>query len=519
MDSSIILYIVLGLISIFFIVASIFSGKTWQVLHVLIVAAVFVAAMFAMFLCAATFKTNDTFRTEYEAFKKELDQVETEIGKLREGYAQMDSGEVVRAEDSVRSLKAELSRVLYDRGRVWPNCFVDGFGQNSVTLNLSRWGDQACFQQTQFDAQAGLPEADGEAVPNDPHGIEGRMIVYAFLETPVSGIAEQQRAALLVSSKSDLAGHEEMCKVPTVYLGKFAVSEVSPTTVTLVPTKPLREQQIAAMQDEQSSWRLLETMPVDSFDIFADLDETQLQSLFAPEVIDQYLKDRKPGDRGQDPGERLWMKVRFDRDHEIAVDAPGEPPKSPQQDYNNVGQADPKWLRHGGEGEDRGKAKFTKGEEAIFDPETADDLINRGICEELDRVYVRELRDYDYLFESMHARAASLADTAETIRRDTEILIAEPDGAIAQVNKNIAYREQEINKLKADLAKFTYERDELVKYREAVEREQREVTNFLTSLYHTNLALVVELTAVSQRLEQSIDQRTREAAESAAAVP
>ena len=515
MDGPIVLYIVLGLVAILFIVCSVFSGKTWRVVHILLISAVFLASVILIFLCAAIFKTHDEFRTKYHAFEKRLDETRTNTALMSDGYAQKADGTIERQEDSIRSYSAELRRVLYDRGRVWPNTVAAEFGENSVTLDLTRWGDETFIPAPENEGQlpgAEVAAAEGAAQPPArTHGIEAKMVLYAFLEEPLSVLEDQHRAALLANGKTDLAGLEPVVKVPSVYLGEFVVQEATPATVILVPTVPPSDGQKEVMQS--SSWVLYELMPTDTPEVFASLDEAQLRSLIPEETADSFLRDGKPGDPETDPPERLWFKVKFMADSPtIPVDAPGDPPNTPIRDFDNLGQANPIWLRRGEQGDGPGKVIFKNGQEAVFDPETAELFIDQEICEELDRIYVRELRDYDYLFDTIHARTRKIMDSSITIQLDTNVLVEE-GGAIALAKENVAYREQEVKKLSSDLSQFQHERDEMTEFFDSLEKEYARVNESLTKIYQTNLALAAELASISQQLEDSINERTRAAAQ------
>ena len=103
-------------------------------------------------------------------------------------------------------------------------------------------------------------------------------------------------------------------------------------------------------------------------------------------------------------------------------------------------------------------------------------------------------------------------DSSITIQLDTNVLVEE-GGAIALAKENVAYREQEIEKLGADLSQFQHERDAMTEFFDSLEKEYARVKESLTKIYQTNLALVAELTSISQQLEDSINERTRAAAQ------
>ena len=63
MDNATLMYIVIGLLFIFFVVLLVFSAKSWRVLHLITAFLVFIAAGFLMYFTAATLRTHQELAT------------------------------------------------------------------------------------------------------------------------------------------------------------------------------------------------------------------------------------------------------------------------------------------------------------------------------------------------------------------------------------------------------------------------------------------------------------------------
>ena len=557
MDTATTLYIVLGLLVVFYIVCTIFGAKTWQIAHVLLTFAVFAGSIVFVMFAAATLKTHQQWRSLYHEKSSKLDEVTQQNAVLENGVCLTQSGEL-KVGDSVRGLRLELGRELLDRGRVWRNCIPASIDDDAITLNLSQWGDETCVHVPGDDEDAALEpipieepvvEADGAAAEGEPaegeaadgqpaeaggdprpggkaHGIVAKTVLYGFTESPLAVLNDEQRGALVAGSTLNIAGRETFCKVPWKYLGQFQVTSVTPTSVTLSPMLPLTTGQVATARAGKSSWVLYELCPVDSHQIFADLDETQLKTLFAARtmavqgedyerLVGEYVRDGKTGDKRTDPPDRLWAKVKFKQNHTIDVDAVGKPPPFSLRSFDSLGRALPARLRHGGEGDDVGKVEFAIGDTALLDSESAKELIALKICGKVEgMVYVRELRDYDYLFQRMYSRRVELSDAAEVIQRDTATI----QGSLAKATDVVdRHSTVEQKRLTEDLERFRYERDAVAKYREAVEKQYDDVRTSLSNLYRTNSYLAAQLAELQRGMTDEINRRTEQAATRGAA--
>lgn len=542
------LYAFLGLLAILMIVFTVFSAKTWSVLHVILVFLVFTAQVVMLFYAALVLNTTSVWKHEYEELEKSIAQTRFEIERKRDGIAISPKGELEELDtiqgmdeelnrDSIKELDTALGRALIDRGRVWRNCQLESAEDNQFRLNLADWGDPSLgLSEEEFaaepevaapaDGEEGVAEpavaaevpdegAEDNAEPADnSHKLQEKMVVYGFAEQSIDNLNERQLTALLTGLNGDLTGLDQFCRVPTAYLGQFTVTAVGDTTITITPMLPLTEGKNAEAA-AATHWVLYEIMPIDSHKPFKDLDQTHLQALISAErttlneedyqdLINEYIRDGKEGDPRQDPPQRLWSEVRFLQNHSIEVDAGGEPLPGIDIFFDALGRAQPTFLRRGGEGGNAGRVGFATGETVLFDSVTAKELIDNQICEETGTIFIRQLRDYSSMHHSIYDRMAELADQKNVLQRDTTAI----QKSVQMASVQITFREKETTQLKEDLDKFLYEGVELAKYHEALTQQITQLRKRLVHLYQQNYILANQLGEIQLRLKSEIDERT-----------
>ena len=513
-------YAILGAAAILLAVFLVFAAKTWHWADVVAVALIIPLAMTFFVLSVITLGTHHKWRSLYQKKKAEVAEVQRDIELLRDGYTVSATGELQAEENALPSLRAKLGRKLYDRGRVWRNCFPGDFDGNSITVITAQWGDEPCTGATLSGAtDDGIPAtAEGEegeaAQPRQPtqgrpHRIadEGKeTLLYAFVETPLAALDPPIREAIFVGSEADFSGRERICSVPTMYLGEFKVTSVAPDSITMTPTIPLTDEQTAVLEAPQSTWSLVEMMPVDSHEVFEELNEDQLRVLFPEPLVNEYIRDGKEADRERDLPERITVRVTFKKPYDqINVDAPDEQSSLPPEDFDGLGQAISEWLRQGGEGDNSGRIQFEVGDKADFDIVSAEQLIAQDICDEDARIYTRQLWDYEYLFHELYRRQTIVEDTTSVTRQDLQRL----EEAIAKTRQSIVYRTEEVSKLNDDKGHIEYERDQIANYHHALESRYQETLKELSELYRNNRRQARRLALKSQLLEEAIEQRTR----------
>jgi hypothetical protein len=394
---------------------------------------------------------------------------------------------VHEAEDSIRDLQEELGQELYDRARVWRNCVPGDFDGNTITVTVIP------------------PEDAGSAAPDLL--IADNAIIYAFKESD----------------------SPEGWKLPSTYLAEFQVAGKTPTSVTLAPTIPLDAEQQAEIRNRTSTWVLYELMPVDSYQAYAGLHDpdavdpdadfrAKLQqlmpsarmSLVGPaydRLIDEYARDRRTANPSVDPPKVRFLKVP----EPIKVDSDDETAQFALRYYDATGRAVPASLRTGDfdpdtKGFSPGEIEFDIGDVALLDAETADGLIAEGVCEELESVFVRELRDYAYEFHEMYAGITDMNDHAVRITHDTSALVL----AGRDAGLHVTYRTGEKDTLLADLKGYEADRDAVSQYLAALTAQWRQLQQGLSLLYRTNNALVADLTRHQYALARQINERTQQ---------
>lgn len=270
MDNATLMYIVIGLLFIFFVVLLVFSAKSWRILHLITAFLVFVAAAVLVFFTAATLRTQQEWRSVYNGLVKKVAQQEADHQKLLTGVlTDVKSNEV-----SLDQAEAALERVLIDRGRVWRGVTAEAAG-DTITLTINAAPPPAEEAPAEGEAPAGEepaaePPAEGEGEPAPParptgaHGIKTDSIIYAFLE----GESELT---------GDLKGAPPFM-VPVLYLGEFRVTNTTDTTITVQPTSRLTALQQASLGE--GNWTIYDNMPVDAQYVFDGLTEEDLRILF-----------------------------------------------------------------------------------------------------------------------------------------------------------------------------------------------------------------------------------------------
>ena len=153
-----------------------------------------------------------------------------------------------------------------------------------------------------------------------------------------------------------------------------------------------------------------------------------------------------------------------------------------------------------------GEIEFDVGDEALLDAKTADELINAGVAQELESVFVRELRDYAFEFHDLYVRMMDLRDVAARITYDTKTLVLAGDN----VQEHVTYRTGERDTLDADVKRFEAELAALTEYRDQLQAQYDQLMKDLSLLYRTNGALMGDLTRHQYNMARSINEQTQQ---------
>ncbi|MDG2384180.1 MAG: hypothetical protein P8N76_21095 [Pirellulaceae bacterium] len=482
---------ILGVLVLAFIALAVFSAKTWQIWHVVLMFALFIATFCFMAFAAATLKTQERWRTQYVRSTKDLAQAQ-------ETQLQLTKGSIFETDDpSLPQIQSDLRRLLVDRGRVWRNLAVAGIGQGSITLDATNWGDEACYQPRSgvdeyddFDDEPVEPiPAEGEAAAasnTKPLGLQQNSIVFAFKEAPIAQLPQPLQQLLYGDDPLVKNDKQGFCKVPDFYLGEFKVTndpQADPNTVKLEPNLPLDKSQIEQLQ-EGSSWVLYEVLPIDSHEATQGLTPEQLQLWLPPmmedqdryqAVLDQYVRDQTQAN-DMDPPERKWMKVKFtESKSDIDVDV-SEPTSIPDAPFDPSGRANADDLRQ------FESVGFAKGDEVVVDFSTGQEFINQGIAELVEPIYVRQLRDYERFFRAN-------VNQIDASRREIGVTNTDLDKlnqALADLRSQIQFVTNQRQLLTEDRDGFKMELAIIQQYQQALEQQWKTLLSDLSRLYRAN---------------------------------
>jgi hypothetical protein len=464
MDNALMVQIGLGLLVIFFFVTIAFSVRTWRFAHIFFLVLCFIGSITFTVFAAMTLKTHASWRTEVNTLSADLEKQLAAKENIQFG----DVTKVLDQEANLRSVKAEIGRILIDRGRVWNNCVPGNFDGTSVTVQT-----------------APLNPADGEAVR--PNNIEPQAVLHLFKEVV----------------------NADGFRVPGAYLGEFAATAVTESSVTLSPTIPLDDQQLAAIRaNDAPAWMIYEILPIDGHQFFEGLTRDQLVALMPqgniPQanydaMIEAYVRNGSPA-QPDDAPEDIWVKVKFVRKKSVTVDSP------------NIGVGELKFFDSDGRSITprllRGETvEFEIGDTAILDQKTAEQWIAAGDAEAQESIFLRPLNDYALIYHNLFRDREMLRQTIDIVTRDTASLIEAEKLCMNQIQARMA----EKAKLEADLAQFEAEQKQLEQLAAALEGKSQALRKQLQETYLLNQQLATELARLQQDMADKINQQNTSA--------
>lgn len=465
-----IIFQVLGvLLALFFIFLTYMNTKSWRWVHVTFTFFVFVASIVFLVYAAMTLKTRSTWIRLHDTLAREVEKENRAVALLRDG----DPNDL-ESKNSVTAARQELAREVVDRGRVWRDTVPTIGADNSINVSTTPLADPNVA-------------AGAQAAPKK-NDIAKNSILYVFRETmdPTTGR-----------------------KLPTSYLGEFRVEAATDTSVQLVPTLPLTQQQGQEIRMPNTTWTLYEVEPLDGYEFFAGLDEAALRNLMPPaamgvspqkyeEILQQYVRTGKEA-TDTDPPANVWIELKFIKTHTVQVDAAMMLETPTGAPYDSQGQAQIVTLAAGE------VAEFTPGDIGIFDKQTAEDLVASGVAEKVRLLYYRRLHDYQRSFHLAYQRTTELVNRLKDLQRDIDTIKLATDKA----NLQITMHEADKMKLAADLEKAKFEQAELDKYAQSLTAQLGLVRSQVNQLYRSNKALSKELTEITARLTNEINTRTK----------
>lgn len=468
-----IIFQVLGvLLALFFIFLTYMNTKTWRWVHVTMTFFVFAASIAFCVYAAMAMKTRLAWLEYHDDLDTKVAQVATDLELVTQG----DIKDVEGKTASITSVRAELARTILDRGRVWRQLVPAPNADGSATLSTAPPPD---------------PNVPAPAAPKK-HNLEPKTIVFAFKEAP----------------------NAEGIMVPAFYLGEYQVTAVAEMSVTVAPSIPQTAPQQAAARDPNGTWVLYEVCPIDGRDWLTADDpltalipqpQTGLSQAEYDKLIALYQRDGQPAEE-TDPPDNVWIEVKFTRPHTVQVDAAAV--NSVDSDpFDASGQAVLDRLRRAKAGENPASVEFEVGDTAIFDQETANNLVGLGVAEKVRPIFRRKLNDYELRFHAIHRRIVEINGRLQALALDK----AATEVAIAKAAEQETALQDLKTKLTEDVDKVQFELAELTKYSESVTARLTAVQAELSMLYRSNKALSRELAETSARLTEEIDRRTREA--------
>ncbi|MHC2069644.1 hypothetical protein ACYFX5_19400 [Bremerella sp. T1] len=477
-------YIVIAVLVLLFGIFSYLNAANWNVLHVLGLFLTFGAAFAYLVLASAVLKTESSWKKLAEQRQKELNQAVSQVEMLESGRTvNPQTGRLESAEnptDSLVGAKAELKRVMYDRGRLWRNVTRGAINNNQVGLTLPPIQAPAANDGSGAAAPAPAP-AQRSLAPDD--------IVYAFGQMPYPD--------------------DPTITVPDYFIGEFVVRTIQGNNLTVESTTKLDGVQKTALE-LPSQWMLYDKMPVDDYEVFDEMEEEKLATLIKRactrmslpqalqnELVTSLQRSGQPAGP-DDPEIAVMSKVTFQQDYEVPVDAQAATVGVTQEFEPASGLAAAEYLKQGE------PTKFSKGDQVVLsvsrDPGKS--LVDQGIVTVDEKVYVRPLNDFAFQFHAFKAQVEDMRDMAYTLNQDIKML-QESEAITKDV---VAYRTQEKTNLQADKQKVVYEQEQIAEYKQKLLNFLTETLKENSRLYRTNQTLVDELQRISDAIMRKLGQ-------------
>ncbi len=480
-------YIVIAVLVLLFGIFSYLNAANWNVLHVLGLFLTFGAAFAYLVLAAAVLRTESSWKKLAEQKDKELSQAISQVEMLESGRTiNPQTGRLETVDDPTESLvgaKAELKRVMYDRGRMWRNVTRGAINNSQVGLTLPPVQTPAANNNNAGGATPAPSPASTQRslAPDD--------IVYAFGQ---------------MNHPDD-----PTLTVPAYFIGEFVVRSIQDQNMTVESTTKLDRAQQQTL-NLPNQWMLYDKMPVDDHDVFDNMDDAQLATLIRGACsrmgLPQPMQDevltsiQRNGEAAgpDDPEIAVMSKVTFQQDYEVQVDAQTDTASITQEFEPASGLAAATYLKQGE------PTKFKKGDQVILSTSGDDGkaLVQQGIVTVDEQVYIRPLNDFVFQFHAYKSEVEAMRDMAYTLNQDIEML-KEAESITQAV---IAYREQEKSKLQDDKDKVVYEQEQIAEYKQKLLNFLTETLKVNSRLYRTNQTLVEELQRASDAVLRKLGQ-------------
>ncbi|MEN0110455.1 MAG: hypothetical protein AAF805_06990 [Planctomycetota bacterium] len=412
--------ILLGVVSLAVLVFAFLASKQWHWAHVLFAVAFYFSAVGYAVLAARSLDTRLTYQEQLDRSSKQLASAREEADAMEHGTGDRRligrlSRTVTVPEDAdridgVTRMQHLLKLTNRDRGRVWR--FATPTGPVDPQTGAVMVGFPVDRPAAPSDEEDGFGAAPPDETPEEPAGpppalgLEAGAVVYVFEQGPLEG--------------------EE--GAPTNrYLGEFRVEDVAGREAQLEPLDQLELDPVAGQRliDSVGPWIVYETMPADSHDLFAEMDDETLRRLMPAETVAEYLRHDGEATPDDPPG-RL-----------AGFDADGAP---------------------------------------VMPDDLASAVTTR---------YQRMLRDYAVLLNDYERERAELVTAVQGYRAD----IASLETALAGARQTEKFRREEIGMLRDDLRGLQREREALDAHVAAVQRQLATARELLDATLAENARL------------------------------
>ncbi len=467
----ILLVLLISLIAFIYIIVK--SARGWGGLHVTLLCILFIECWTFMFLAAGVQDTRVRFTEQAHVNRERAEDAADETIDRQWGDFALEEDNP----SAVVPLQGELRRMTNDRGRVWRGVnLVGGDDSSGYQMELSAADNAASVDNLAADADPVLAALSSESLPVN-------LVIYAFAEE------------IVTDDDTGGAGGNER-PVPSYYLGEYTVTQSQDGAVTLQPTLPLLPSQTQAITNgAASSWTLYELLPLDSHRAFAargsketdeenfgHMDADTLNELFSnipgednrqQQVIDAYLRDGSRADPN-DPAESVWVQVNMLKPYSLDVDSDQSANATERGYFDVSGRSIDSRLKRSDDGSVELSPDMRE-TPILLKEEAARDLIDQGIAELVQRIYVRPLVDYEAAFNNHAIRMDDVRERIATLQREKAIM----DAANRRSQQLISNEQVEFGKLNEDLANFQREIDVL---NESIQSAGQELTALKTEL-------------------------------------
>lgn len=469
---------VLLVIFIAFVVMVVKAAKNWRWYHITSAVITMLLAILFLMPTAGVLRSRQAWHKKKEELEEQVQDVEDENRVLKYGDSTDSS-----APEGLTSLSLKLSKLGNEAGRRW----------NSLAMVSADPTGQITLRAPAPAAVPGAPVADptaaAAAAPVAAELVPVGLVVYGFAEGPYPDLPET---------------------VPRIYLGEFKVTASQSTSATIVPTFPLEQSQLNAINNRQATvWSLYEMLPLDGHspfiaegskpddDNFLGRIDDQLVNMIMkgaiPPVKDEsiatYLSDGKRGSP-EDPAAR-WIKVRFDEKYTIDVDSPEQRGALEGGFFDNNGRAVDSSLQR----DDDGSISFAAGEMIIVKEEAAKQLIDQEkVASLVDTYYMRPLNDYRYILRKIRLQIRELDVRIAEMEYEKQVLEAATAATVSMLEKG----QIEKLKLEQDVAQHQVEKVAVKAYFSEVREELRQMQEASSALYRSNFALLRQIEQLSR---------------------